>query len=69
MYDVVSQVLALDALRAERVVSSGLDHSCRVWKVADEVQLVFHAKGMALDCCRYITPTEWLSGGAHVRRP
>ena len=49
------QVLAVDALRQERVVSSGHDHTCRVWKIAEESQLIFRAYGMAVDCCKYIT--------------
>lgn len=35
------QVLAVDALRAERVLTSGQDHTCRVWKVPEESQLIF----------------------------
>ena len=49
------QVLAVDVLRQERVVSSGHDHTCRVWKIAEESQLIFRAYGMAVDCCKYIT--------------
>jgi hypothetical protein len=37
----VVQVLAVDALRAERVLTSGQDHTCRVWKVPEESQLIF----------------------------
>lgn len=49
------QVLAVDVLRQERVVSSGHDHTCRVWKIAEESQLIFRSHGMAVDCCKYIT--------------
>lgn len=38
---IVVQVLAVDALRAERVLTSGQDHTCRVWKVPEESQLIF----------------------------
>ena len=48
-----AEVLALDVLRAERALSAGHDHTCRVWKIADESQLICRAAGMALDCCRY----------------
>lgn len=51
---VQAEVLALDVLQAERAVSTGHDHTCRVWKVADESQLICRAAGMALDCCRYV---------------
>jgi hypothetical protein len=36
-----SQVLAVDVLRNERAVSCGHDHTCRVWKIPEETQLVF----------------------------
>ena len=45
-------MLALDVSRAERAVSGGMDSTCRVWKVADESQLIFRASSMAVDCCR-----------------
>ena len=51
------QVLAVDVLRQERAVSSGHDHTCRVWKIPDESQLIFRSHGMAIDCCKYITGT------------
>lgn len=35
------QVLGIDALRAERVVTCAGDRTCRVWKVAEESQLIF----------------------------
>ena len=43
----------MDALRQERVLSTGHDHTCRVWKVPEESQLIYRAPGMAVDCCRY----------------
>ncbi|KAK9828725.1 hypothetical protein WJX72_001725 [[Myrmecia] bisecta] len=59
-----SEVLAVDLLRQERAVTSGHDHTCRVWKVPEESQLIYRAHGMAIDCCRYITGTEWLTGSS-----
>lgn len=35
----------MDALRAERVLTSGQDHTCRVWKVPEESQLIFRYSG------------------------
>jgi len=32
-----------------------MDHTCRVWKIAEESQLIFRSHGMAVDCCKYIT--------------
>jgi len=45
-------------------VTAGHDHTCRVWKVPEESQLIFRARAPALDAVRYVTGTEWLSGGA-----
>lgn len=59
-----SKVLAIDILRQQRAVSSGHDHTCRVWKVAEESQLIFRSHGMAVDCCKYITGTEWVTGSS-----
>lgn len=36
-----AEVLGVDALRAERVVSCGADRTCRVWKIPEESQLIF----------------------------
>ena len=45
-------------------MTAGHDHTCRVWKVPEESQLIFRAHAPALDAVRYVTGTEWLSGGA-----
>ena len=65
------QVLAIDVLRQERVVSSGHDHTCRVWKIAEESQLIFRSYGMAVDCCKYITGAlqHWLDQLFHFASP
>ncbi|KAI8474140.1 MAG: WD40-repeat-containing domain protein [Monoraphidium minutum] len=57
-----AEVYAVDVLRQERAVSCGHDHTARVWKVQEESHLIFRAHHPALECCRYITGTEWLSG-------
>lgn len=36
-----ADVVALDAGRAERLLSCGQDHTCRVWKIPEESQLIF----------------------------
>ena len=36
-----ADVVALDAGRAERLLSCGQDHTCRVWKIPEEPQLIF----------------------------
>ncbi len=59
------QALNLSVVRGqERAVTVGHDHTCRVWKVAEESQLIFRAHAPALDTVAYVTGTEWLSGGA-----
>lgn len=35
------QVVAIDVGRQERVVTGGQDHTCRVWKIPEESQLIF----------------------------
>ena len=47
-----AEVYALDALRQERAVSSGHDHTCRVWKIPEESQLVFRAPCSSVMTCR-----------------
>ena len=47
-----AEVLSVDALRQERVVSSGHDHTCRVWKIPEESQLIYRSHATAVDCCR-----------------
>lgn len=48
----------------ERAVTAGHDHTCRVWKVPEESQLIFRSHATAVDCVRYITGTQWVSGAS-----
>ena len=59
-----AEVLSLDALRAERVLSCGADRTCRVWKVAEESQLVFRGHCLTIEAARYVTGGEWITGSA-----
>ncbi|KAL4451525.1 hypothetical protein ABPG75_007187 [Micractinium tetrahymenae] len=59
-----AEVLGVDALRAERAVSCGADRTCRVWKIPEESQLIFRGHCMTIECCRYLTGSEWLTGSA-----
>lgn len=59
-----AEVLAVDALRAERVVSCGADRTCRVWKIPEESQLVFRGYCPTIEDCAYINGSEWVSGSA-----
>ncbi|KAK9867799.1 hypothetical protein WJX84_000811 [Apatococcus fuscideae] len=64
LYGHQAEALSIDLLRQERAVSVGHDHTCRVWKVADESQLIFRAHSPAMDCCRYVTGTDWVTGSS-----
>ena len=46
----------------ERAVSVGYDGTCRLWKVAEETQLVYRAPRGPLDCVAVISETLWISG-------
>ena len=45
-------------------MTAGHDHTCRVWKVPEESQLIFRSHAPAVDCVRYITGTQWVSGAS-----
>ncbi|KAK9267854.1 hypothetical protein L1049_010291 [Liquidambar formosana] len=57
-----SEVLAIDCLRKERVLSVGRDRSMQLWKVPEESRLVFRAPQSSLECCCFINNDEFLSG-------
>ncbi|XP_010256456.1 PREDICTED: U3 snoRNP-associated protein-like EMB2271 [Nelumbo nucifera] len=57
-----SEVLTIDCLRKERLLTVGRDRSMRLWKVPEESQLVFRAPASSLECCCFISNDEFLSG-------
>jgi ribosomal RNA-processing protein 9 len=59
-----AEVLGLDALRAERVVSCGADRTCRIWKIPEESQLVFRGHCLTIESCAYVAGGEWVTGSA-----
>ena len=59
-----AEVLSVDALRAERCVSCAADRTCRVWKIPEESQLIFRGHCPTIECCRYISGSEWATGSA-----
>jgi ribosomal RNA-processing protein 9 len=59
-----AEVLSLDALRGERVLSAGADRTCRVWKIPEESQLVFRGHCLTMECARYVAGGDWVSGSA-----
>ena len=60
------QVLAIAASRRERAVTVGRDRTCRLWKVSEDSQLVFHAAATAgsLESVAFVGANEWVSGAA-----
>ncbi|KAJ7529169.1 hypothetical protein O6H91_15G036100 [Diphasiastrum complanatum] len=57
-----SEVLTLDCLRQERLLSAGRDRTLRIWKIPEETQLVFRGHAASLECCCFISNAEFLSG-------
>ncbi|CAD5163085.1 unnamed protein product [Musa acuminata subsp. malaccensis] len=57
-----SEILTIDCLRRERLLTVGRDRTMRLWKVPEESQLVFRAPAASLECCCFINDNEFLSG-------
>ncbi|XP_047945189.1 U3 snoRNP-associated protein-like EMB2271 [Salvia hispanica] len=57
-----SEVLTIDSLRKERVLTVGRDRTMHLWKVPEESQLVFRAPASSLECCCFINNDDFLSG-------
>ena len=47
-------MLSLDVLRSERVLSSGGDRACRVWKIPEESQLLYRCVYVCECICVYV---------------
>ncbi|TYI93254.1 hypothetical protein E1A91_D02G124500v1 [Gossypium mustelinum] len=57
-----SEVLTLDCLRKERVLTVGRDRCMMLFKVLDQSRLVFRPPPTSLECCCFINNDEFLSG-------
>ncbi|XP_042040218.1 U3 snoRNP-associated protein-like EMB2271 [Salvia splendens] len=57
-----SEVLTIDSLRKERVLTVGRDRTMHLWKVPEESQLVFRAPASSLECCCFINNDDFFSG-------
>lgn len=57
-----SEVLTIDCLRRERLLTTGRDRTLRLWKVPEESQLVFRAPASSLECSCFINDSGFLSG-------
>ncbi|KAG6552195.1 hypothetical protein Mapa_006043 [Marchantia paleacea] len=62
LYGHQSEVLSIDCLRQERVLSAGRDRTLRLWKVPEETQLVFRGHAASIECCCFISNAEFFSG-------
>lgn len=56
------EVLSIDCLRKERVLSVGHDRSMQLFKVPEASRLVFRAPASSLECCCFISNDDFLSG-------
>ncbi|XAR59362.1 hypothetical protein NMG60_11015178 [Bertholletia excelsa] len=57
-----SEVLTIDCLRKERVLTVGRDRVMHLFKVPEESRVVFRAPASSLECCCFISNDEFLSG-------
>ncbi|KAL2609211.1 hypothetical protein R1flu_027784 [Riccia fluitans] len=62
LYGHQSEVLSIDCLRQERVISAGRDRTLRLWKIPEESQLVFRGHAPSMDCCCMVSNSEFFSG-------
>eukprot|EP00252_Welwitschia_mirabilis_P008340 TRINITY_DN2012_c0_g1_i1.p1 TRINITY_DN2012_c0_g1~~TRINITY_DN2012_c0_g1_i1.p1 ORF type:complete len:530 (+),score=109.46 TRINITY_DN2012_c0_g1_i1:133-1722(+) len=62
LYGHQSEILTIDCLRKERILSCGRDRTMRLWKVPEETQLVFRGHLASLECCCFVNNEEFLSG-------
>jgi ribosomal RNA-processing protein 9 len=64
LYGHQAECLCLDALRRETCVTGGRDRSARLWKFADDKQLVFRGatSATAVECVRQLSDDTFVSG-------
>ena len=56
-------ITSIDMLIKERAVTSGgFDSTLRLWKIAEETQLIFQGKGESIECAKYIDEQHFISG-------
>ena len=56
-------VTAIDALSRERCITSGgRDRSARLWKVAEESQLLYKGQAASMDTVRWVSDDAFVSG-------
>lgn len=57
-----SEVLTIDCLRKERVLTVGRDRSMQLWKIPEESRLVFRASSSSLESGCFVSNDEFLTG-------
>ncbi|KNA10582.1 hypothetical protein SOVF_143020 [Spinacia oleracea] len=57
-----SEVLTIDCMRKERVLTVGRDRTMQLYKVPEESRLVYRSSTSALECCCLAGNDEFLSG-------
>lgn len=56
-------ITSIDMLIKERAVTAGgFDSTLRLWKIAEETQLIFQGKGESVECVRYLDEQHFVSG-------
>jgi len=58
-----SIITDIDSYITERALTCGNDCSVRLWKVAEESQLLFHGQSLSIDCIRIVNH-EWFVTGS-----
>lgn len=57
-------ITAIDALSRERAVTAGgKDNTIRIWKIAEESQLIYNGHCGSIDTVRLINEDNFISGG------
>ncbi|KAG7546733.1 WD40 repeat [Arabidopsis suecica] len=57
-----SEILSIDALRRECVLSVGRDRTLQLYKVPESTHLIFRASEANLECCCFVNSDEFLAG-------
>ncbi|KAJ1294420.1 hypothetical protein BS78_01G145000 [Paspalum vaginatum] len=63
LYGHQNEILTMDALSKDRLLTVARDRTMHLWRIPEESQLVFRAPAAAsLECCCFIDDKEFLSG-------
>ena len=62
LYGHQAEITALDCLERERVLSAAADCTCRVWKIAEESQLVYRGHNASIDTVALVNESMFVAG-------